>query len=167
MDRVWVVAHDFSPSADRAARIAAVDAAKLGVRLVLLHVYAVPPAPVGFEWVGAHSGVASWQELEQAVRHESEAQLGRIAQELTRVHADLAIVSRVEEGFAAQRILAVAADEQAERIVVGTHSRRGLSHLLLGSVAERVARDARIPVLVVKAEQAADDVGLQPDAVVA
>jgi nucleotide-binding universal stress UspA family protein len=34
--------------------------------------------------------------------------------------------------------------------VVGTHGRKGVAHLVLGSVAERVVREATVPVLVVK-----------------
>jgi nucleotide-binding universal stress UspA family protein len=47
----------------------------------------------------------------------------------------------------AERILLAAADAKADLIVIGTHGRRGLSHLLLGSVAERVVRTAECPVL--------------------
>lgn len=46
-------------------------------------------------------------------------------------------------------ILQVAAEWQAELIVIGTHGRTGLNHLLMGSVAEQVVRKAKIPVLVV------------------
>ena len=41
---------------------------------------------------------------------------------------------------------------QADLIVIGTHGRSGLSRLLLGSVAEGVARSAPVPVLLVRAE---------------
>ncbi|MGQ5523309.1 universal stress protein [Chitinimonas sp. PSY-7] len=47
----------------------------------------------------------------------------------------------------AQTILQVAAEWSAELIVMGTHGRRGLSHLIMGSNAERVLRDSDIPVL--------------------
>ena len=55
----------------------------------------------------------------------------------------------VREGTPAETILREAEAEQAELIVVGTHARTGLPHLLLGSVAERVIRTARQPVLTV------------------
>ena len=42
-------------------------------------------------------------------------------------------------------------------IVIGTHGRRGLSHLFLGSVAERVVRLAPCPVLTVKGEKADEE----------
>ena len=43
-----------------------------------------------------------------------------------------------------------AAQEQADLIIMGSHGRTGLSHVLLGSVAERVVRHAPCPVLVVR-----------------
>jgi len=49
-----------------------------------------------------------------------------------------------------EEIAALAADLRADLVVVGTHGRRGLSRLLLGSVAEGVVRLAPCPVLVVR-----------------
>jgi nucleotide-binding universal stress UspA family protein len=51
-------------------------------------------------------------------------------------------------GSPAVEILELAEEAEADLIVVGTHGRRGVSRLVLGSVAERVVRHARIPVLV-------------------
>ncbi|HEX3853407.1 MAG TPA: universal stress protein [Polyangiaceae bacterium] len=50
----------------------------------------------------------------------------------------------------AQEIAQIAADLEADLIVVGTHGRRGISRLLLGSVAEAVVRLAQCPVLVAR-----------------
>jgi nucleotide-binding universal stress UspA family protein len=50
-------------------------------------------------------------------------------------------------GPAAKRIVEHAGKVHADLIVMGTHARRGLSHLLLGSVAESVVRTAKCPVL--------------------
>jgi nucleotide-binding universal stress UspA family protein len=55
----------------------------------------------------------------------------------------------------AQRIVATASGWHADVIVMGTHGRRGVSRLMLGSVAERVLRRARCPVLLVPASVAA------------
>lgn len=55
---------------------------------------------------------------------------------------------RVADSVAAT-ILNVAAEIHADLIVVGTHGRSGLSHMLMGSVAETVIREAPMPVLVV------------------
>ena len=53
-------------------------------------------------------------------------------------------------GDPATEILRLAENVAADRVVVGTHGRRGFTRLLLGSVAERVMREARCPVLVVR-----------------
>jgi nucleotide-binding universal stress UspA family protein len=53
-------------------------------------------------------------------------------------------------GDAGEVICWLAEDQQCDLIVMGTHGRTGLKHLLLGSVAEYVLRHARCPVLVVR-----------------
>lgn len=52
-------------------------------------------------------------------------------------------------GHPAEALLAEAVAWGADLIVVGTHGRRGVDHVLFGSVAERVVRDAAVPVLTV------------------
>ena len=53
------------------------------------------------------------------------------------------------EGSVKDEVLSAADKWNADIIVIGTHGRTGLSHLLLGSVAEYVVRHAKVPVLVV------------------
>ena len=50
----------------------------------------------------------------------------------------------------ADAILKVAQDRQCDLVVMGTHGRRGFSHLMLGSDAERVVRASPLPVLLVR-----------------
>ena len=56
-------------------------------------------------------------------------------------------------GRAYAEIVRYANEQRIEMIVMGTHGRSGLSHLLLGSVAERVVRTAGCPVLTVRPNQ--------------
>jgi universal stress protein A len=56
----------------------------------------------------------------------------------------------VRLGSAAQEIVAAAKELPADLLVVGTHGRTGLTHLLLGSVAEHVVRHAPCPVMTVR-----------------
>ena len=56
----------------------------------------------------------------------------------------------VQDGAPYQVITEEAARAKADLIVMATHGRTGLSHVLLGSVAERVVRTARCPVLTVR-----------------
>ena len=53
-------------------------------------------------------------------------------------------------GLTAKEIVKYAADHGVALIVMGTHGRRGVAHLLLGSVAEHVVRTAPCPVLTVR-----------------
>jgi nucleotide-binding universal stress UspA family protein len=74
------------------------------------------------------------------------------------VAAGLACHTRSLEGRAAEEIVGRARELGAGLIVLGTHGRRGLAHMLLGSVAERVVQHAGCPVLTVpfsRAEKAA------------
>jgi universal stress protein A len=61
--------------------------------------------------------------------------------------------SKVLNGPAALEIVDFARSNAFDLIVMGTHGRKGLSHLLMGSVAERVLRTAHCPVLTVKAPE--------------
>ena len=62
-------------------------------------------------------------------------------------------VLEVEGTRFSNAILSDAVTWGAELIVVGTHGRGALIHLLLGSVAERIVRHAHVPVLLVRAEE--------------
>jgi len=55
----------------------------------------------------------------------------------------------VEEGKPYEMILKIAIEWEADLIIIGTHGRTGLSHLLMGSVAENVVRHSKIPIMVI------------------
>ena len=59
------------------------------------------------------------------------------------------ITTEVLTGPPARTIVEGATEEHCDLIVMGTHGRHGMAHLLMGSVAERVVRTAACPVLVV------------------
>lgn len=65
--------------------------------------------------------------------------------------AGLFVRRTIDLGIPSQRIEATAGDLKADLIVMGTHGRTGLEHVLVGSTAERVVRTAPCPVLSVKA----------------
>lgn len=62
----------------------------------------------------------------------------------------LKVVYKVSSGVPFKEICSVAEVEKAEMILIGTHGRTGLSHLLIGSTAERVVQHASCPVLSIK-----------------
>ena len=53
-------------------------------------------------------------------------------------------------GYAAEEILEVAAKEDGDIIVMGTHGRKGIDRILFGSVAERVVKNSHLPVLTIR-----------------
>lgn len=63
------------------------------------------------------------------------------------------VVTHIAVGAAPQQIAQLASDLEANILVLGTHGRRGVERLLLGSVAEGVVRMAHCPVLVVRATE--------------
>ncbi|GGL64982.1 universal stress protein [Halocalculus aciditolerans] len=67
---------------------------------------------------------------------------------------DVDLVTELGEGSADEEILAYAAEIDADLAVMGTHGREGVRRRLVGSVAERVVRDAPMPVLTVNAQDA-------------
>ena len=65
----------------------------------------------------------------------------------------LTTVTEVDRGFAPRTILDYVAEYDLDLIVMGTHGRSGLDRLLLGSVTERVIRQATVPVHVVQSSE--------------
>jgi nucleotide-binding universal stress UspA family protein len=89
---------------------------------------------------------------ETLARHKEEA-AARLAEEIERRRLEkpeIQIESRVVSGVPFKEICRIADEESFHLIVIGTHGRTGLSHLLIGSTAERVVQHASCPVLSIK-----------------
>jgi nucleotide-binding universal stress UspA family protein len=75
----------------------------------------------------------------------------RLAGLVSRCHAEgIVVTSQMCAGQPAAAIVEAAADRAVDLIVLGTHGRHGVAHLMLGSVAEHVVRTAPCPVLTVR-----------------
>lgn len=134
---------DFSENTPALLDWAAHLAEEHGSRVTLLHAYHLP---VEFQQLeGAYLPPDFWR----SVRSEAEATLREYAEALQR--KGVRVETAVCEGYAATVIVEEAAQRRADLIVIGTHGRSGLKHLLLGSIAERVVQKAPCPVLTVKA----------------
>jgi nucleotide-binding universal stress UspA family protein len=137
-----LVPHDFSGPANEALALAAELAAKHGGSLTVLHVltplYSGPGYPTQAE--------IAWMPPKQ-IADDRRHRLERLVHERLGARAPKT-VCKVVIGEAAPAILAAA--KSADSIVMSTLGRSGLSHFLLGSVAEKVVRHASIPVLTVR-----------------
>lgn len=131
---------DFSQASEAALRLAAALARDHAAQLILLHAIE-PPA------VGSSGAVPAPPPAPPPSVAEVQQQLAALAATLQGVATEC----RVEEGPAADAILAAARETGCDVIVMGTHGRTGLARLLVGSVAEQVVRKAPCPVLTVKA----------------
>ncbi len=81
------------------------------------------------------------------------------------VESKLNIHRHVLEGSAATEIVKYAKENNVDTIIMGTHGRTGLTHILLGSVAERVMRHAPCNVIVVRPASSAGPTGETEDEV--
>lgn len=135
---------DFSCASTAAFGLACSLAQAHKARLVVLHVLERPMTV--YPGVMTPEPAPPPSEQERSSRRK---QLEAIAAE----DADIRLEHLFKEGEPAPEILGVAGDIGAGLIVMGTHGRTGLKHLLMGSVAETIVRQAHTPVMIVKAPQ--------------
>jgi nucleotide-binding universal stress UspA family protein len=131
---------DFSESSQAAVKPAAEMARDGNARLSLVHVCAppmvYPEAPFMIPDMAQLFAVAE-QGIAECKRRATEWGAARVN-------------TRVAQGVPWERIVHMAKDEGFDLVVMGTQGRTGLSHVLLGSVAEKVVRHAPCPVMVVR-----------------
>jgi nucleotide-binding universal stress UspA family protein len=138
-----IVPTDFSSCAEEAWRIAQGLAGMSGAELVLTHV--LTEAPLFREGPFIMPKV---REVFEAARSFGEAAL---EEWVGKARAEgLSARAALRTGVVYQEIVALAVDERADLVVIGTHGRGGIDRALLGSVADRVVRLARCPVLTVR-----------------
>lgn len=147
---------DGSPTANKALVAALQIARDGGARVVLVHVVEELAFVDGYDMYGGHSG-----ELLRVMREAGEKLLDEalaIAQ-AAGVEADKMLFDKFGERLG--EVVADAARQwRADLIVVGTHGRRGLARVFLGSGAEQIIRLVPVPVLVIRST----DVALQEPA---
>lgn len=146
---LWLVAHDFSEVADAAAVEAAAELAVRDGTMVLLHVYTSTPPTIPLDFPALEGTTLPAIDGEALAHADVEERLLRIKQRLESSYPGLYVETTSRLGAPAESILAVARELDVDRIVVGTHGRHGLARAIRGSVAEKLARDAQVPVLVV------------------
>lgn len=137
---------DFSDGSRRATDFAMKLAKDNGGEVVLLSVFDLPvyATPLGIDPAG--TPLTAPGEFVQSVRDNLQRDLDALVAQLD---GEVPVRGQLAEGMAAPTITSVADELDADMIVMGTHGRTGLSHLMLGSVAERVVRTAGRPVMTV------------------
>jgi len=143
-----LVTTDFSTAGDHAIAHAFRLAADHGAEVLMCHVVetVVAPNPLYAHYYPAE--VLSPESRARTEQDTREALLARAPQDGPLVEVPHATV--VTHGLPADEIIRVAKEREVDLIVIATHGRTGIKHLLMGSTAERVIRHVHCPVLVVR-----------------
>ena len=137
---------DFSEYSKQAVTSALEWAQKFGAKLTILHVIELPPYPVE-GYVTPNLSQTFMDDLER----QATTELAQVIPEAEAAGVGVARVVGV--GTPYRKIIDTAEAEQVDLIVMATAGRTGFSHLIMGSIAERVVRTASCPVLTIRPHQ--------------
>lgn len=146
LDKI-LVPTDFSDFSRPAMQYGCAIAARFGAELHLLHIV---PDPAMLVPEAAAFSIETMQAQSESLVKDAEAMLQKLP--LDGWGNEKPIVRAVRVGAAFMEIIDYARENEIDLIVIGTHGRSGLMHILMGSVAERIVRKAPCPVLTVKPE---------------
>ena len=142
-----LVATDFSEPSEVAVRYGRALAKAFHASLHILHVV---PDSLALPWATMADGLAMADTQRQWERDAHE-RLERLLPESERQAVHAVLVTRT--GDPVRRVTGYAVESGADIVVLGTHGRGPVAHMLMGSVAERVVRSAPCPVLTVRHPQ--------------
>lgn len=139
-------ATDFSESSDFSIKHALMFANKFGAHLHILHVVNEPVDLSGF-----YVPHISFEKLEEEIAEGARKMMDKFCR--THLSGLDNYETSVVSGVPFNVILNTANELRADLIIMGTHGRTGLDHVLFGSTAEKVVRKSEIPVLTVRIEE--------------
>ena len=145
-----VVPMDFSECSRRGLKYAAALAERFGSEIVLVHAIEAPlnlppQTLVRLDPEGPPMPIMEY------VREAADRRLNALLAELDLVHVKARGV--IEVGDVRDVVLEHSKTERADMIVMGTNGRKGLRHLLIGSVAEDIVRRSSVPVLTIRSPE--------------
>jgi len=133
---------DLSEHSKQVAQYAALMARSTGARLIVIYT-----APSLSQYVGFHVPPSTIENFVGEIVSGAESAMAAFVAEN---FAGLPVTSKVLIGYAAEEIINRADEEKVDMIVMGTHGRTGIDRILFGSVAEKVVRTAKQPVLTIR-----------------
>ena len=146
MFKTILFATDFSDSSEHAFQYALSLARKFESRLGIIHVINEPVDLRGF-----YVPHISFDKLEEEI----EQGAWKLMEKFCRTHAQgyAKVESFVVPGIPYDEIIKKGLEIDADLIVLGTHGRTGLDHVLFGSTAEKVVRKSPVPVMTIRAKE--------------
>jgi nucleotide-binding universal stress UspA family protein len=143
-----VCALDFSEVSPKVAEYAKALAEACGAKIVALYV-----APSLTQYVEFHVQASYIDDFVTGIVSGATDTMDSFIKEY---FPGVTVESRVVSGYAAEEIVSVAEEVGADLIVLGTHGRKGIDKILFGSVAEKVIKTAKVPVLSMRPEAKAE-----------
>jgi len=144
-----LVAVDFTTYSEEALLFAADLAERIEAKLIVLHVIHDPAEAPGF-----YAPKGKKKKYLFTMEDAANEMMDEFLKKMRKAHPNLTPIKKASPllvvGTPVTRILEIAKKKKAKMIFVGSHGRTGLSHLLVGSKAERVVQLSPIPVVVVK-----------------
>lgn len=133
---------DFSDYSPLVAEYASMMAKCSGAQVLVLYV-----APSLSQYVGFHVPPSSIESFVGEIVTGAEDTMNAFVKEN---FSDLNVEGKVVTGYPAEEILAISEAEKCDMVVMGTHGRKGIDRILFGSVAEKVVKSSKAPVLTVR-----------------
>lgn len=146
MFKTILFATDFSESSDHAFQYALSLARKFESRLGIIHVISEPVDLRGF-----YVPHISFDKLEEEIEQGALKMMEKFCRTHTKDYPK--VESFVVPGIPYDEIIKKGVEISADLIVVGTHGRTGLDHVLFGSTAEKVVRKSTIPVMTIRIKE--------------
>jgi len=139
-------ATDFSEGSDYAFQSALSLAEKFGSKLLVIHIINEPVDLRGF-----YVPHISFDKLEEEIEQGAE----KLMEQFCRTHMKgfENYETFVSPGIPYDEIIKKALEHNADLIVVGTHGRTGLDHVLFGSTAEKIVRKSPVPVMTIRIQE--------------
>jgi nucleotide-binding universal stress UspA family protein len=138
-----LTAIDFSENSDYAFDYALTLAKQFDSQLTILHVINEPVDLRGF-----YVPHISFEQLEKEIEEGAEKMMANFCS--SKMGDFTNFTTAIVTGIPYEEIIRSAGDAAASLVVLGTHGRTGLDHLIFGSTAERVVRGASCPVLTIR-----------------
>jgi len=143
-----LIAIDFSESSDYAFDYALTLARQFQSELTVMHVINEPVDLRGF-----YVPHISFEQLEKEIEEGAEKMMEKFCQEKMGDFTNY--TTALVTGIPYEEIIRKSEETHASLVVLGTHGRTGIDHLIFGSTAERVVRSAACPVLTIRMPVAA------------
>ncbi len=131
---------DFSEMTEAVIEHACYLGRQLGSRLTLMHVVHVPPLAEASTWLDPVISPSIEQDIRKQMKEKSTSRMTEIAESCKAEGVETDTVIKI--GIPFDEIIKAIGDRDIDLVVMGTHGRTGLSHIIIGSVAERVVRRA-------------------------